>query len=579
MSFRQGFAPALHDRVTLLVDQLMPRPLPLLLLALLAPAVCPAQPNFLVILADDLGWSDLGCYGGEIDTPNLDALAAGGLRFTQFYNTTRCWPTRGALMSGYYPQQIRRDALPGLGGKGLGGQGTRPAWAQLLPRRLKPHGYRSYHAGKWHIDGDVLAGGFDHSYHLKDQGRFFNPRTLFADDQALPPVEKDSGFYSTIAVTDRFIGFLRDHAAQHADQPFLGYLAYAAPHFPLQALPRDIAKYQKRYLDGWDQLRTQRHARQKQLCLQVAALSALEPDVGPPYDFPESIEQLGPGEINRPLPWEKLTQEQQSFQSTKMAIHAAMIDRMDQEIGRVIAELKTMQAFENTLIVFLSDNGASAEIMVRDDGHDPEAAPGSAASYLCLGPGFSSAANTPFRRHKTWVHEGGISTPFIAHWPAGIKDSNALRTMPAHVIDLAPTVLQLAGANVAALPGAPALPGRSLVPAFASNDAEIHDALWFYHEDNRAFRQGDWKIVADNKSKDWSLYNLAEDRAEQHDLAAAQPERVRAMASNWQALAARFREHALADLTTAEIEALTQPGDRRAKAKAKSKGKARTDAL
>ncbi len=549
-----------------------------LLLSGLAAATAAPKPNFLVIIADDLGWSDLGCYGSEIATPNLDALAADGLRFTQFYNTARCWPTRSALMSGYYPQQIRRDALPGLGGKGLGGQGVRPAWAELLPQRLKPLGYRAYHSGKWHVDGDVLAGGFDHSYHLKDQGRFFNPRVHFEDDQPLPPVEKDSGYYSTIAVTDRFLHYLRGHATQHADLPFFGYLAYASPHFPLHALPADIAKYKKRYLEGWDKLRQQRHARQQKLGLKTAALAPLEPAVGPPYDFPESMAQLGPGEVNRPLAWEELTQEQRAFQATKMAIHAAMIDRMDEEIGRVLTELKAMKAFENTLIVFLSDNGASAEIMVRDDGHDPEALPGSAATYLCLGPGFSSAANTPFRRHKTWVHEGGISTPLIAHWPAGITEKNALRTMSAHVIDLMPTVLELAGARVAALPGAPALPGRSLVPAFASNDAEVHDALWFYHEDNRAFRQGDWKIVADNQSKDWCLYNLAEDRAEQHDLAAAQPERVHAMAAHWQAMAERFRQTAVADLTPAQIEALTQPDDRRAKAKAKMNGKAKAKA-
>ena len=228
-----------------------------------------------------------------------------------------------------------------------------------------------------------------------------------------------------------------------------------------------------------------------------------------------------------------------------MAIHAAMIDRMDQEIGRIIAHLKASKTFENTLIMFLSDNGASAEIMVRDDGHDPAAPMGSAASYLCLGPGFSSAANTPFRRHKTWVHEGGISTPFIAHWPAGIPEKNALRHTPAHVIDILPTVMQIAGSPAAALPGAPALPGSSLIPAFNSSSTTIHDALWFFHENNRAFRQGDWKIVADNQTKSWSLYNLKTDRAEQNDLAATEPERVKELAAHWQALADRFRDTAL----------------------------------
>jgi arylsulfatase len=518
----------------------------LLTLAFLPATLTAKQPpNILVIIADDLGWSDLGCYGSEIQTPNLDALAAGGLRFTQFYNTTRCWPTRSALLSGYYPQQIRRDTIPGVDPKGFGGQGTRPSWATLIPARLKPLGYRSYQAGKWHVDGDVIPSGFDRSFHIKDQGRFFNPKSLFEDDQPLPPIEKDTGFYSTIAVTDHLLTYLQDHASHHQAAPFFAYLAYAAPHFPLQALPQDIAKYRDLYLDGWDKLRSQRHQRQKKLGLQPAALSPLEPTVGPPYDFPDDLALLGPGEINHPLPWEKLTPEQQRFQATKMAIHAAMIDRMDQEIGRIIAHLNASKAFENTLIMFLSDNGASAEIMVRDDGHDPAAPMGSAASYLCLGPGFSSAANTPFRRHKTWVHEGGISTPFIAHWPAGIPEKNALRHTPAHVIDILPTVMQIAGAPAAALPGAPALPGSSLIPAFNSNKATIHDALWFFHENNRAFRQGDWKIVADNQTKSWSLYNLKTDRAEQNNLADTEPERVKEMAAHWQALADRFRDTAL----------------------------------
>jgi arylsulfatase A-like enzyme len=536
-------------------------------------ATATSKPNFLIIIADDLGFSDLGCYGGDIDTPHLDSLAANGLRFTQFYNTTRCWPTRSALLSGYYPQQIRRDALPGLAGKTFGGQGLRPHWAQLLPSRLQPLGYRSYHSGKWHIDGDPTANGFNHSYHAKDQGRFFNPKIHFQDDQPLPPIEKNSGFYSTTHVATQAIAHLQDHATHHPAAPFLTYLAFAAPHFPLQALPQDIAKYRDRYLTGWDQLRQQRHQRQKRLGLRVAELSPLEPDVGPPYAFPDDLALLGPGEINHPLPWDQLSPEQQRFQAAKMAIHAAMIDRMDREIGRVLDQLKAMGAFDNTLILFLSDNGASAEIMVRDDGHDPAAPMGSAASYLCLGPGFSSAANTPFRRHKTWVHEGGISTPFIAHWPAGIPEKNAFRTTPAHVIDIMPTVLELAGAPAAALAGAPSLPGCSLVPAFKSHSATIHDALWFFHEGNRAFRQGDWKIVADNQSKNWSLYDLKADRAEQHDLATQQPGRVQSMAAHWQSLADTFRKTALQGLTAAEIEAAQTATNAKGPSKAKGKGK------
>jgi arylsulfatase A-like enzyme len=517
-----------------------------LALTCLSPALLASErPSFLVIIADDLGWSDLGCYGGEIQTPHLDSLASNGLRFTQFYNTARCWPTRSALLSGYYPQQIRRDSIPGVDPKGFGGQGVRPAWATLIPTRLKPLGYRSYHSGKWHVDGDVIASGFDHSFHIKDQGRFFNPKSLHQDDKPIPPVEKDSGFYSTIAVTDRLLSYLQNHITQHKKAPFFAYLAYAAPHFPLQALPEDIEKYRDRYLEGWDKLRTQRHQQQQKLGLQPAALSPLEPEVGPPYAFPDDLERLGAGEINRPIPWETLTAEQKRFQATKMAIHAAMIDRMDQEIGRIIAFLKASQKLDNTLILFLSDNGASAEIMVRDDGHDPAAPMGSASSYLCLGPGFSSAANTPFRRHKTWVHEGGISTPFIAHWPNGIPEKNALRTKPAHVIDVLPTLMELAGAPSTSLPDAPTLPGSSLIPAFKSGESSTHEALWFFHENNRAFRKGNWKIVADNKTQNWSLYNLSTDRAEQNDLSGAEPDRVKQMAEQWQSLADQFRTTAL----------------------------------
>jgi arylsulfatase len=381
--------------------------IPLFLLLLAIKPLNAAPPNIVIILADDMGYSDLGCYGGEIATPNLDGLAKNGVRFTQFYNTARCWPSRAALMTGYYPQQIHRDTLPDLPG---GNQGTRPKWAKLLPERLKKIGYRSYHSGKWHIDGDVLAGGFDRSLHTRNDGNFFTAKGNLIDDKPVIPAEDESNYYVTTATAEHAIDCLKDHAANHSDKPFLHYLPFIAPHFPLHAKPEDIAKYRDRYLEGWDQLRQERYGRQREMGLVTTALSALEREVGPPYHFPDAFEKLGPGEINRPLPWTELTEEQRRFQATKMAIHAAMIDRMDLEIGRYLDQLRSMGAFENTLIFVASDNGASAEIMVRHGGHDPMAAPGSEKSYLCLGPGFSSAANTPFRRHKTWVHEGGKQT-------------------------------------------------------------------------------------------------------------------------------------------------------------------------
>ncbi len=502
-------------------------------LALASGAAFSAPPNIIFILADDLGYSDLGGYGGEIATPHLDSLAKNGVRFTQFYNSGRCWPTRGALMSGYYAQQIHRDALPAAAG---GGQGVRQQWARLLPEFLKPAGYRNYHSGKWHIDGKVLDAGFDRSLDVRNQGNFFSSAGNWIDDVPVVPPADEKGYYSTVANADHAIDCLKDHAANHANKPFFHYIAFIAPHFPLHALPQDIAKYRDKYLAGWEATREARFKRQKEMGIMDTTLSAMEREVGPPYAFPDAIEKLGPGEVNRPLPWSELTAEQRRFQATKMAIHAGMVDRMDQEIGRILAQLKAMGAYENTLIFFASDNGASAEIMVRSGGHDPKADPGSAASYLCLGPGFSSVGNTPFRRHKTWVHEGGIATPLIAHWPKGITAKNELRRTPAHVIDIVPTVLQLAGVEKPKEwkgEPIPAAPGKSLVPAFARDEVIARDSLWWLHERNRAIRVGDWKLVA-AAGTPWELYDLKSDRAEQRNLATRMPEKVKELELAWQ---------------------------------------------
>jgi arylsulfatase A-like enzyme len=494
----------------------------------------PSPPNVIVILADDLGFSDLGCYGGEIKTPNLDGLAANGLRFTQFYNTARCWPSRAALLTGYYAQQVRRDTVPGVPS---GASGTRPSWARLLPEMLRPLRYRSYHSGKWHVDGKPLANGFDRSYYLEDVGRYFHPQVHYEDDRKLPPVELGSGYYATTAIADHGIGFLAEHRAKHRSQPFFLYLAFNSPHFPLQARPDDIERYRGRYRDGWESIRAERAKRIHDLGIVSAPLSNVERGVGPPYDYPAALKLLGPGEINRPLPWNTLTDAQRRFQAEKMAIHAAMVDRMDREIGRVIDHVRAMGAIDDTLIFFLSDNGATAEIMVRDDGHDPAAPAGSAATHLCLGPGWSSVANTPFRRHKTWVHEGGIATPLIVHWPRGISARGELRRDPGHVIDILPTIRELAGTAPLAsekAPPAPLRPGLSLVPAFARDGAVKHDELWWQHEGNRAIRVGDWKLVAAGKDGYWELYDLAADRTETHDLAKEHPEKVRALARRWE---------------------------------------------
>jgi arylsulfatase A-like enzyme len=270
----------------------------------------------------------------------------------------------------------------------------------------------------------------------------------------------------------------------------------------------------------------------------------LEPSIGPPYGFVRTHKILGPREVYRETPWNELNNDQQTYQAAKMAIHAAMVDRMDQEIGRLLKQLRDMGALDNTVIMFLADNGASAEVMVRGDGYDATAAPGSADAFLCLGPGWSRAANTPFRRHKTWTHEGGISTPFIVHWPAGIAARGELRSAVGHVIDLAPTILKLAGGqwsrDYEGSPRPPA-PGRDLLATFDADASLTRDFLWWLHEGNRGIRVGDWKLVATG-DEPWELYDLKHDRPENHNRAANNPNKVRELEKRWVATTEEFEE-------------------------------------
>jgi arylsulfatase len=501
------------------------------------------KPNVLLIIADDMGYSDAGCYGGEINTPNLDRLAGNGLRFSQCYSTGRCWPSRTTLLTGYYPQQVRMDPP----------QGPLPAWTRIVPHYLKPLGYRCYHSGKWHLMGAPKAiahGGFDHSYVLHDHDRFFNPKNHELDDRKLDPIPEGSDFYVTSAIAGHAVDFLKEHAEKHRNDPFYCYLAFTSPHFPLHALQEDIAKYRDRYLAGWDSIRKQRSERLRSMGMVNCDLPPLEADVTASWSFAveKLAEMIGPGEANRAVPWADLTEEQKEFQATKMAIHAAMIDRMDQEIGRVLDQVKSMGALDDTLILFVSDNGATAEQIIRGDMHDPSAPLGSGKSYLCLGPGWSSASNTPFRLHKHWVHEGGISSPFIVHWPAKVAARGEIRHNPCHFVDFLPTVVELASGGASTLPedrpGAPPLPGRSLVPAFARDGAVSHDFIYFHHQGNRAIRVGDWKLVAKGKDGSWELYDLKTDRSEQKNLADRHPEKVREMSSLWQSCEDRFRDQA-----------------------------------
>jgi arylsulfatase A-like enzyme len=499
-----------------------------------------ARPNILFILADDMGFSDVGCYGGEIATPNLDRLAANGIRFTQFYNTARCWPTRSALLTGYYPQQIRMDPP----------RGRVPEWTRFIPQYLKPLGYRSYHAGKWHVQGaprPLSDAGFDRSYRVEDHDRNFYPTNHWLDDVRQPPVAKGSNYYTTVAYADFMVQCLKEHAKKFPGQPFFGYLAFTAPHFPLQAPPEDIARYRDKYLAGWDVIRKQRYERQRKMGLVTCALAEREPDVTPHWNLTEQKlhEQISSNEVARAVPWDELSDAQKKFQATKMAIHAAMIDRMDREIGRVLDQLKAMGALENTIVMFASDNGASAEFLNRGDKHNPSAPLGSGGSFLCLGPGWSSAGNTPFRLHKSWVHEGGIATPLIVHWPRGIAAKGELRHIVGHVIDIVPTLLELTGAKFESQSNGknvPTLAGRSLVPAFAKDVPLARDFLYFHHENNRALRIGDWKLVSKQpNTNDYALYDLSRDRSEQDNVAFQYPGRVAMMAKRWEEIENEWR--------------------------------------
>ncbi len=489
------------------------------------------QPNILVIVADDMGFSDAGCYGGEISTPNLDALANKGVRFTQHYSAGRCWPSRACILTGNYYQQVPAVAK----------DGRLPDWGRPLPHYLRPLGYRSYHSGKWHVNQFPLPmahGAFDRSYYIRDYDRNFAVKDHSLDDKPLPPVEPNSGYYSSTAIADHALDFLDEHQRNARDAPFFLYLAFIAPHFPLHAPPDDIAFYRGRYDRGWDAIRDERLKRLSDCGIVDCALSPRQPDTKPRWNLsPAALaEQIGAGEAAKAVSWRSLTPEQQRFQAQKMEIHAAMIHRLDREAGRVIDRLKAMGQWENTVTMFVSDNGASAEQIIRGDGHDKQASPGSEESYLCLGPGWSTAANTPFRYHKSWVHEGGISSPLIVHWPAGIQAQGELRHAPSHFVDLVPTLLELAGQKTDPDwrgTGRPPLAGVSLVRNLREDGDTGRDAIFFRHIGHRALRVGRWKLVAVNHGR-WELYDMDSDRSELHNLADKHPGKVRQMAAQWE---------------------------------------------
>ncbi|HOV61445.1 MAG TPA: arylsulfatase [Candidatus Hydrogenedentes bacterium] len=484
-----------------------------------------ARPNFLIILADDMGFSDLGCYGSEIHTPNLDRLAAEGIRFTQAYSAARCCPSRAALLTGLNPHQAGMgDMVSRVGQHKPPGpyQGYLNDRCVTLAEVLRPAGYRTYMSGKWHV-GEApehwpRRRGFDRYYGLisgassyfeiLDEGP--NTRVMALDDEPIRP--EGDHFYMTDAFTDYAVRYIREH--DPAQGPFLLYLAYTAPHWPLHALPEDIAKYRGKYREGWDHLREQRYARMREMGIirPEWALSPRDPEVPA---------------------WDQVAD--QDDMDLRMAVYAAMIDRMDQGIGRVLDALRERGVAENTLVLFLSDNGGCHESIMDRKLHKPGTRAGDRGSYLAYERGWANASNTPFRWFKHWVHEGGIAMPLIAWWPAGIRQRGALTDQVAHITDVLPTCLELAGATYPdTVNGRPVTPlfGRSLVPVLAGQARDPHPRLYWEHEGNRAIREGKWKLVATD-SGPWELYDMEADRTELRNLADQYPDRAAALLAAW----------------------------------------------
>jgi arylsulfatase A-like enzyme len=487
------------------------------------------KPNIVIILADDLGFSDIGCYGSEIATPNLDRLAMHGLRFTQFYNSARCCPTRAALLTGLYPHQagvghmLEHWHAPGYT-SGLNEH------CATIAELLRQGGYRTYHVGKWHVGGlgkgddrnHPMNRGFDHARGTGGGGNYFALKPLYADRESIEP---GPDFYATDAFADWAVKLIDDHGRKHADTPFFLHLCFTAPHFPLHARPADIAKHRGNYRDGWDVLREHRYARQKEIGVipDRCLLSPRDP-------------------IARP--WAGLSQPERDEWDLRMAVYSAMIDCMDRGIGRVREAIRRVGAEQNTVVMFLSDNGASAEALDTwpnpQRGNEPGSVTGTRNSHRCLEVGWANAANTPFREHKMWVHEGGISTPFVISWPQALKGNGALVNEVGHVIDLMPTCLDLAGVEYPRLlQGRPLSPleGRSLVPILKGRSLGPRTLAW-EHEGNRAIRRGDWKLVAAFRGP-WELYDLKSDRSEVHNLAASNPSDVKKLSDQWQIWADR----------------------------------------
>ncbi|MSU65972.1 MAG: arylsulfatase [Opitutus sp.] len=527
------------------------------------------SPNIVVILADDMGFSDLGCYGGEIATPHLDRLAGGGIRFTQFYNTSRCCPTRAALLTGLYSHQAGIGLITeDLGHDGYRGDLSRQA--VTIPEVLQGAGYRSYMTGKWHVtkqtgpNGDKAnwprQRGFDRFYGtITGAGSYYDPATLCRENTYVTPPNdteyQPPEFHYTDAVTDNAVRFISEHHRDHGSQPFFLYVAYTSPHWPLHAPPQFVDKYRGRYDEGYAPIRRQRFQRARELGL-IDPRWRISPDA---QNWAATVHQA----------WEIRCME----------VYAAMIEQMDAGIGRLVAELARQGRLQNTLIVYLQDNGACAEgygrasnadkiagtsfpplgrndlqtkiwpPMQTRDGHPlktgPEAMPGPADTFVAYGRGWANVSNTPFRGYKHDSLEGGITTPCIMHWPAGIgaAQRNSILPTPAHLIDLMATLVDVSGARYPAeYRGEQIKPleGISLRPAFAGRPVSRQAPLGFEHHGNAALRDGRWKIVKSYRAEEpvkWELYDMEADRTELDNLAERMPERVAELSAKWQAWA------------------------------------------
>ena len=471
-------------------------PFGICILSFLAAASAQDRPNILLIMVDDLGYADFGCYGSEIQTPHIDRLANNGLRLTQFYNTAKCHSSRLSLLSGQYSHYAGEEDFRN---------------AVTIAQVLKEAGYSASMTGKWHLDNEPTDYGFEQYWgHISGATDFFQGDDTFRmNGEAWNDFHED--FYTTDANVDFSIQFL-DNALKE-DRPFFHYIAFNTPHYPLQAPKKDIKKYLGRYDAGWEVMREERLAKQKLLGL-----------------FPADLE-LPPLPSHVP-PWNSLTDKQKQFESFRMAVYAAMVDSLDQNIGRLIAYLKEKGVYENTLILILSDNGACP----FERSERLEIPPWKAGSWYLYDASWATVGNTPFKHYKQTQHEGGIASPFIAHWPGKIINPGRLDSELSHLIDVMATCIEVAGARYPERKGLNPLQGKSLAPILKGEKRTGHEELFFIFSNCRALRQGDWKLVSFYGHK-WELYNLVEDRAEQNDLASANPERVQAMAKRWRAIA------------------------------------------